>query len=57
MATNNNWNNQIAAANSVITLNSGTNTISTSSDASATTINIARIKMRGNNFEGLIYGH
>ncbi len=41
MATNNNWNNAIAAANSAITLNSGTNTVSISTDASATTVNIA----------------
>ena len=41
MATNNNWNNAIAAANSAITLNSGTNAVSISSDASATTVNLA----------------
>jgi hypothetical protein len=41
MATTNSWNNQIAAANSAITLNSGTNTVSISTDASATTVNIA----------------
>lgn len=40
MATNNSWNNQIAAAKSGITLNSGTNAINISSDASATTVNI-----------------
>lgn len=40
MATNNSWNNAIAAANSAITLNSGTNTISVSTDASATTVNL-----------------
>lgn len=40
MATNNSWNNAISAANSAITLNSGTNTVSVSSDASATTVNI-----------------
>ena len=39
--TINSWNNQIASANSAITLNSGTNTISISTDASATTVNIA----------------
>ena len=38
--TINAWNNQIAAANSAITLNSGTNAISISTDASATTVNI-----------------
>ena len=41
MSTNNSWNNAIAAANSVITLNSGTNALSISSDASATTVSIA----------------
>ncbi len=41
MATNNNWSNQIAAAASIITLNSGTNALSISSDAAATTVNIA----------------
>lgn len=40
MATNNSWNNQITAANSPITLNSGTNTVNISSDASATTVNV-----------------
>lgn len=40
MATNNSWNNQVAAANSGITLNSGTNTVNISSDASATTLSI-----------------
>lgn len=40
MSTNNSWNNAIAAANSAITLNSGTNTVSISTDAAATTINI-----------------
>lgn len=40
MATVNGWNNQIAAANSAITLNSGTNAVSISSDASATTVNV-----------------
>ena len=40
MATNNSWNNAISAANSAITLNSGTNTVSVSTDASATTVNI-----------------
>ena len=41
MATTNSWNNQIAAANSVITLNSGTNAINISTDASATTVSVA----------------
>ncbi len=41
MSTTNSWNNQIAAANSAITLNSGTNTVSISTDASATTVNVA----------------
>lgn len=41
MSTTNSWNNQIAAANSVITLNSGTHTESVSTDAAATTVNIA----------------
>lgn len=41
MATNNAWNNAIAAAKSAITLNSGTNTVSISTDASATTVSIA----------------
>lgn len=40
MATNNNWNNQITAAKSAITLNSGTNAVSISTDAAATTVNI-----------------
>ena len=40
MATNNNWNNQITAANSAITLNSGTNNVNISTDSSATTVNI-----------------
>lgn len=40
MATNNNWNNQISAAKSAITLNSGTNAISISTDSSATTVNV-----------------
>jgi len=40
MATNNSWNNQIAAAKSAITLNSGTNAINISTDASATTVNV-----------------
>lgn len=38
--TNNSWNNQIAAAKSAITLNSGTNNVNISTDASATTVNI-----------------
>ena len=41
MSTTNSWNNQIAAANSVITLNSGTNAENVSTDAAATTVNIA----------------
>lgn len=41
MATNNSWNQQIAAANSAITLNSGTNAVSISTDASNTTVNVA----------------
>lgn len=40
MATNNNWNNQISVANSAITLNSGTNGINISTDASAATLSI-----------------
>lgn len=40
MSTNNAWNNQIAAAKSAITLNSGTNAIDISTDASATTVNV-----------------
>lgn len=40
MATNNSWNNAIAAANSAITLNSGTNTVSISTDNVVTTVNI-----------------
>jgi len=41
MSTNNNWNNQVAAANSPITLNAGTHTIGVSTDAFASTINVA----------------
>ena len=41
MSTTNSWNNQIAAANSAITLNSGNNTISVSTDAFASTILVA----------------
>lgn len=41
MATTNSWNNQIASANSAITLNSGTNAINISTDASATTVALA----------------
>jgi len=41
MATTNSWNNQIAAANSVITLNSGTNGVNVSTDSTTTTVNIA----------------
>lgn len=40
MSTNNSWNNAISAAKSAITLNSGTNAVSISTDAAATTINI-----------------
>jgi hypothetical protein len=40
MATQNSWGNQIAAANSAITLNSGTNAVNISTDASATTLSI-----------------
>lgn len=39
--TTNPWNNQIAQSNSDITLNSGTNAVNISSDASATTVNVA----------------
>lgn len=41
MSTTNNWNNQVAAANSTILLNSGTNAVNVSTDASATTVSIA----------------
>ena len=41
MPTNNNWDNQIAAANSAITLNSGTHGVNISTDAAATSVNIA----------------
>lgn len=41
MSTTNSWNNQIAAANSAITLNSGTNAENVSTDAVATTVSIA----------------
>lgn len=41
MSTNNSWNNAISAANSAITLNAGTNAINISSDAAATTVNLA----------------
>ena len=41
MSTNNNWNNQIAAANSAILLNSGTNAVNVSTDAFATSVSIA----------------
>lgn len=40
MGTQNSWNNQIAAANSAITLNSGTNAVNISTDAAATTLSI-----------------
>lgn len=40
MSTNNSWNNAISAANSAITLNSGTNAIGISTDASVTTVNV-----------------
>ncbi len=41
MPTNNNWDNRIAAANSPITLNSGTNGVNISTDAAATVVQIA----------------
>jgi hypothetical protein len=41
MSTTNSWNNQIAAANSAITLNSGTNAVNVSTDATAATVNVA----------------
>jgi len=41
MATNNSWNNQILAANSVITLNSGTNAVNVSTDAFAATVDVS----------------
>ena len=41
MPTNNNWDNQIAAANSPITLNSGTNGVNLSTDAAATVVSVA----------------
>lgn len=41
MSTTNSWNNTISAANSSITLNSGTHDVLISTDASATTVNIA----------------
>jgi len=41
MATINSWNNQIAAAITPITLNSGTNAVNISTDAAATTVNFA----------------
>jgi len=41
MPTNNNWDNQIAAANSPITLNSGTHGVNISTDAAATVVSIA----------------
>ena len=40
MSTTNSWNNQIAAANSAITLNSGTNAVNVSTDALAATVNV-----------------
>lgn len=40
MGTSNSWNNQIAAANSAIELNSGTNAINISTDAEATTVSV-----------------
>lgn len=41
MPTTNNWNNQIAAANSNILLNSGTNGVNISTDAAATVVSVA----------------
>ncbi len=41
MSTTNSWNNQIAAANSAITLNSGTNAVNVSTDAAATVVDVA----------------
>lgn len=41
MSTTNGWNNSIADAKGAILLNSGTNSIGVSTDASATTVNIA----------------
>ena len=41
MSTINSWNNQIAAANSSILLNSGTNGVNVSTDAAAATVNVA----------------
>lgn len=41
MPTNNDWDNQIAAANSPITLNSGTHGVNISTDAAATVVNVA----------------
>jgi hypothetical protein len=41
MPTTNDWNNQIAAANSAILLNSGTHGVNISTDAAATSVNIA----------------
>jgi hypothetical protein len=41
MATNNDWNNAIAAAKSAVTLNAGVNAVGVSTDASATTVNVA----------------
>jgi hypothetical protein len=60
MATNNAFNNAIAAANSAITLNSGTNAVNISTDASATTLSIGtgaaskNITIGGNNGFGSI---
>lgn len=41
MSTTNSWNNQIAAANSAITLNSGTNAVNVSTDALAAAVNVS----------------
>jgi len=41
MSTNNGWNNQILAANSAITLNSGTNAVNVSTDAFAATVDVS----------------
>jgi len=41
MSTSNNWNNQIAAAKTAITLNSGSNNINISTDAAETNVHIA----------------
>lgn len=48
MSTNNSWNNQIAAANSAITLNAGNNAINIGTDAGGTNINIGTGSHAGN---------